>query len=48
MLARALRMDPGKLVRAVGALMPEDWVIPDEEDIQPKKTGRPKKKVPKK
>ena len=47
MLARALRMDPGKLVQAVDALMPEDWGIPDEEDIQPKKTGRPKKKVQK-
>ncbi|MEE0816484.1 MAG: helix-turn-helix transcriptional regulator [Desulfovibrio fairfieldensis] len=45
MLARAMRMDAGELVRNVDALLPEDWAKPDEEDIQPKKAGRPKKKT---
>ena len=44
MLARALRMDVGELVRDVDALMPEEWAIPDEESLEPKKVGRPKKK----
>lgn len=29
LLARALRMDAGELVRDVDALMPEGWAIPD-------------------
>ena len=44
MIARALRMDAGELVNAVNALMPADWAIPDEGDLEPKKAGRPKKK----
>ena len=43
MLARAMGMDVGELVRNVDALLPEDWAKPDEEDIRPKKAGRPKK-----
>lgn len=43
MLARALRMDAGDLVRDVDALMPEGWAIPDDEDFEPKRAGRPKK-----
>ncbi len=45
MIARALRMDAGELVSAVDALMPKDWAAPDEEDMEPKKAGRPKKKT---
>lgn len=43
MLARALRMDAGELVRDVDALMPEGWAIPDAEDFNSKRVGRPKK-----
>ncbi len=44
LLARALGMDAGELVSQVDALMPKDWAMPSEEDIHPKKAGRPKKK----
>ena len=43
LLARALRMDAGELVRDVDALMPEGWAIPDGKDFEPKRAGRPKK-----
>jgi len=36
-------MEAGILVQNVDALLPEDWAKPDEEDIRPKKAGRPKK-----
>jgi hypothetical protein len=36
-------MEAGILVRNVDALLPKDWAKPDEEDIRPKKAGRPKK-----
>lgn len=45
MLARALRMNAGELVNAVDALIPEDWAMPDERDMERKKAGRPKKKT---
>ena len=47
MIARALRMDAGELVSAVDAMMPKDWAVPDKTDLEPKKAGRPKKKVEK-
>ena len=43
MLARVLGMDAGELVRGVDALLPEMWAVPEEDDIRPKRAGRPRK-----
>lgn len=45
MLARVMNMDAGELVRAVDVLLPDEWARPDEADIQPGKSGRPRKKL---
>lgn len=44
MLARAMGMDVGELVRNVDALLPEDWAKPDEEDIRPQEGGTTEEK----